>query len=201
MNLLRAILAFALFVALLDYAFPWGSPPPKRAVPGVEVKPIETAPTGKKVSFKIPHAPETKAMADRLFALEDMASKVAESSEFKERIMKAWWNGKPGFQDSNKTPAEVYADLYESGDITIEIEFRRHRLKSVTAWRQPPSNTIYFNTRNFHGRSDCAIVGTAHHEFSHVRQYNHSSSKRTLSVPYYVGNQASLVCSGLSRKP
>lgn len=201
MNLLKAILAFAAFVALLDYAFPWGSPPPKREVPPVGLKPIEVLPTKKKVTFKITHTPETKALADRLFALEDMASKVAESSEFKERIMKAWWNGRPGFQDSNKSPSEVYADLYESGDITIEIEFRRHRLKSVTAWRQPPSNTIYFNTRNFQSRSDCAIVGTTHHENSHVKNYSHSSAKRTLSVPYYVGNQASIVCAGLSRKP
>jgi hypothetical protein len=127
----------------------------------------------------------------RIHALTPIVEKVLNSPEFEARMLKA-----SKFQDSNESPESVLAKL-KGSNWEQEYELQRQRSRKVLGWTYPSVKTVWFNSRNFDGRDDCGLVGTRFHEESHKRGYRHANAGRSMSVPYYTGTQASLVCKGL----
>lgn len=166
---------------------------PVAELPEVVVSAPEALPTQKVFELSVSTKNITEDQTNRFFKLSAIATKVLNDPELKERMLKAWWNNKPGFQDSEDSPQRV-VDTLLSSNILVKVEMRRNAYRSVTAWTFPTVEEIYFNTRNFNSRKDCAVIGTLFHEYSHKKGYRHSSSKRSLSVPYYLGTQAVEVC-------
>jgi hypothetical protein len=127
-----------------------------------------------------------------------MVQRILNSPEFESRMLKAWYNGKPGFQDSNETPAQVISKL-KSSPWNQVYEFGINSRK-VLGWTYPSTPIVWFNSLNFDGRDDCGIVWTRFHEETHKRGYGHKNAGRSLSVPYYTGTQASLICEEFKTK-
>lgn len=166
---------------------------PVTELPEVVVSIQETPQATKVFELSVSTKNITEEQTNRFFKLSALATKVLNDPELKERMLKAWWDGKPGFQDSPDSPEKVVETLLAS-NILVKVEMRRNSYRSVTAWTFPTVEEIYFNTRNFNSRKDCAVIGTLFHEYSHKKGYRHASSKRSLSVPYYLGTQAVEVC-------
>lgn len=131
---------------------------------------------------------------EKLFRVVSMLEKVLNNPELEQALLKAWWDGKPGFQDTTDTPEQVVNKLLKSGDWHVQYAFKRHFYRSVTAWTTIKDPVVYWNTRNFLSRTDCGAVGTSAHEESHKRGYFHQTARRTLSLPYYLGTQVTLIC-------
>jgi len=206
----KALLLIILSVWLLGEAFGMArrSPAPAKEVPNVELTPIEVLPTPTNKITVAPFTLEVKGIeqnkfAEKIEAVFPIVVEIAQSPEFEARILKSWWNGKPGFQDSKDSPEQVLVTL-KSRTWKPEFAFKYQRsLRGcpVTAWTYANTNTIFFNTCNVLTRDTCGIVGTIFHETAHKFGYGHSSAKRTLSVPYVLGTQAALLCKSiLSRK-
>lgn len=134
----------------------------------------------------------------RLHDLTPVVQAVLNDPDFESAMLKAWYNGKPGFASSKSTPAQVMAKL--KGTPWVQFyEFAPAR-KSTLGWTYPSTKTVWFNSNNFDGRKDCGLVGTRFHEETHKRGEDHDdkpTKRRPFSVPYYTGTQASLVCAKL----
>jgi hypothetical protein len=131
---------------------------------------------------------------EKLFRVVAMLERVINNPELEQAMLKAWWDGKPGFQDTTDTPEQAVSKLFKNGDWVVQYAFKRNFYKSVTAWTFPSDPVVYLNTRNFLGRRDCPIVGSLAHERSHKLNYAHKNANRSLSLPYYLGTQVTLIC-------
>jgi hypothetical protein len=168
--------------------------PPPKEIPEVVVTPVESS-GPVKVYANIEGEMRDADRIARIQALVPVLEKVINSPQLEKRILAAWYDGKPGFQDTQDSPAQALLKLRES-DWLLSYEFANNR-SSVTGWTYPSTQTVWFNRKNFDGRVDCGIVGTMAHEKSHKLGYFHKNSKRNLSLPYYLGTQASQVCEEL----
>jgi len=169
-------------------------PPPKvTALPEVVVS-AQTAPQPLKVEAVIQTSKGLEKSTEKLFSVVGKLQQVLNSPKLEQLLLKAWVDGKAGFQDTSDTPEQVVTKLLKSGDWAVQYAFKRNFYRSVTAWTTPSDPVVYWNTRNFLGRADCPTVGSAAHEESHKRGYGHANAKRSLSVPYYFGTQVTLLC-------
>lgn len=174
------------------------NPPPKQ-LPEVVVTPENSAPSSSvKLFANIRGEMRDASKIERLQKLIPLAEKVLNSPQLEKRMLAAWYNGKPGFQDTEDTPEQALAKL-KASDWLLVYEFGNNQ-RSVTGWTYPNTQTVWFNRKNFDNRSDCGIVGTIHHEKSHKLGYSHKNSKRYLSLPYYLGTQAAQVCEEFQRE-
>lgn len=179
------------FILCTTQAFGWGSPKPREPLP--TSSPI----LGPYVSISMSiNAP--KARKDRIERLVRVVHKIVNSSEFKDRVLGAYWNGKPQFYGETKSNLEVYQAILNGQelnttadgewDLQIGVEWTRC---STLGWTYPNTRMFWFNSCGFDKRSDSGIAGTICHEYSHKLGFTHDFKKtpyREYSVPYAIGN-------------
>lgn len=141
---------------------------------------------------------------DRVRRLIKRLEKVLNSPELKRDLEGAYYRGKPGFASSSFSPKQVYIAIMQGNEINSGIDnkwqmvflFARNRM-SVLGWTNPSTIKVWFNSRNFDGRSDCPIVGTMAHEQAHKLKFGHdfkATARRPYSVPYVLGTIVTRLC-------
>ena len=127
---------------------------------------------------------------------------VLNSKEFRDGVMSATFNGRPGFASDTRTPAEIYKTIREGQendtdaadgevDLNLNLEnfswFQRHTVGYTTA----SSDTITTNRRFFSGYDAPEVAGHLAHEWLHKLGFEHDfkpTADRPYSVPYKLGD-------------
>lgn len=144
------------------------------------------------------YAPAERAKLDQATTL---LANVLNSQQFKDAVLAARFDGKPGFASDDRSPAEVYATIRAAkesftdqadGVVNMNLElrdlswFQRH----VVGYTTPGSDTLTTNRRFYSGMDAAEIAGHLGHEWLHSVGFEHdfnATARRPSSVPYEVG--------------
>ena len=131
-----------------------------------------------------------------------LMERVFNSREFRDGVLAATFDGRPGFASDTRTPAEVYATIRQAkerytdaadgeADLNVRLEsfswFQRHVVGYTTA----SSDTITSNRRFFSGYEPAEVAGHLAHEWLHTLGFEHdhaATRERPNSVPYALGD-------------
>lgn len=146
-----------------------------------------------------------QTQADKLNAAKKVVELVINSAEFKERVLKFSYQGKPGFvQNGGLTNEQVYdllmtgAEKYPrvtpaDGAMNFDLELYTpawYQSNNVLGYTNQGTKTIFIN-RNFYNRAEIfEIAMNLTHEWCHKMGFDHdskSTARRPYSVPYGVG--------------
>jgi hypothetical protein len=162
------------------------SKPPEKA-PVVEVlKPIEVTANHVKISREVQLGSDLQR--SKILQAIAKAELIMNSEAFKKRVLSSSFT-------STKDASEVILKriLNAQSEYQVIWVFERHRSRKVLGWTYPNEKRIWFNSRNFDGRSVKGLSGTVCHELMHKIGYDHKSAKDFMSVPYSIGT----ICSEL----
>lgn len=132
----------------------------------------------------------------------DLLAKVLNSQEFKDGVLSATFQGKPGFASDTRSPQEIYDvirrgqenyDATDDGEVDLNLNlrdlgwFKRH----VVGYGTEGGDTITTNRRFFSSFTPAEMAGHLAHEWLHKAGFEHdfnATARRPDSVPYELGN-------------
>ncbi len=126
---------------------------------------------------------------------------VLNSREFRDGVLSAQFQGKPGFASDSRTPAEIYAVIRAAKenftpaadgelDLNVRIENFSWLRRNVVGYTTESSDTVTTNRRFFGSFSEAEVAGHLGHEWLHKLGFEHdfkATARRPSSVPYAVG--------------
>jgi hypothetical protein len=126
---------------------------------------------------------------------------VLNSREFKDAVLSHRFEGKPGFANDSRTPAEVYAVIRAAKetftqvadgevDLNVELKSLSWFQRGVVGYTTPSSDTVTTNRRFYSGFDESDIAGHLGHEWLHKLGFEHdfkATARRPHSVPYALG--------------
>jgi hypothetical protein len=131
----------------------------------------------------------------------DLLAKVLNSQEFKDGVLSATFEGRPGFASETRSPQEVYEairrgqenyDATDDGEVDLNLNlrelgwFKRH----VVGYGTEGGDTITTNRRFFSNFTPAEMAGHLAHEWLHKAGFEHDyqpTARRPDSVPYELG--------------
>jgi hypothetical protein len=124
-------------------------------------------------------------------------TKVANSPEWKNRVVNNTYNKKAVSFDSNNglSNTQIFDKLFAGAealipavnyqmDLTVTMYYKGNSVVGFTT----PSSMIVNTNSKFHDQFDaCEIAGNLYHEWTHKMGFDHASAKSYNSVPYSLG--------------
>lgn len=188
------------------------TPPPKP----VTTTPVTTAPVD---TFE-PSAPMRVSLGQvtgystteraKLGQATDLLGRVLNSREFRDGVLNATFNGKPGFASDTRTPAEVYATIRAAkesytdaadGEVDMNLELQSFSWfqRNVVGYTTESSDTLTINRRFFSTYTPAEVAGNLAHEWLHKLGFEHdfkATARRPDSVPYELGELVERLAQG-----
>jgi hypothetical protein len=141
----------------------------------------------------------TKLMAD-----------VLNSKEFRDAVLSAEFDGKPGFASDDRSPAEVYATIRAAKenytdaadgevDLNLNLENFSWFQRNVVGYTTESSDTLTTNRKFFSGYDATEVAGHLAHEWLHKLGFEHdfkATARRPDSVPYELGELVERLAKG-----
>ncbi len=141
----------------------------------------------------------TKLMAD-----------VLNSKEFRDAVLSAEFDGKPGFASDDRSPTEVYATIRAAKenytdaadgevDLNLNLENFSWFQRNVVGYTTESSDTLTTNRKFFSGYDATEVAGHLAHEWLHKLGFEHdfkATARRPDSVPYELGELVEKLAKG-----
>jgi hypothetical protein len=126
---------------------------------------------------------------------------VLNSKEFRDGVLSATFQGKPGFASDTRSPQEIYRAIREAKesytdaadgevDINLSLENLSWFQRNVVGYTTESSDTLTTNRRFFSGFEPAEVAGHVAHEWLHKLGFEHdfkATARRPDSVPYELG--------------
>jgi hypothetical protein len=151
--------------------------------------------------FNIKTVRMTRLKEHKLYRAVEILRQVFASPEFKERILRHEFRGRPAFHlNRGLSNREIYEQIlhgverlhpYRNNAMDVEIELYADFESRVLGYTYPRSRRIWMNTKYFNRHSPAEVAGHLTHEWLHKLGYDHERKRtpaRRFSVPYAVGN-------------
>ncbi len=146
----------------------------------------------------------------KLDAATDLLGKVLNSREFRDGVLNATFNGKPGFASDSRTPSEIYATIRAAkesytasadGEVDLNLELQNFSWfqRNVVGYTTEASDTLTINRRFFSSYSPAEVAGNLAHEWLHKLGFEHdfkATARRPDSVPYELGELVERLAQG-----
>ncbi|HEY1087594.1 MAG TPA: hypothetical protein VGE37_07865 [Archangium sp.] len=132
----------------------------------------------------------------------DLLAKVLNSQEFKDGVLAATFQGKPGFASDTRSPQEIYDvirrgqenyDPTDDGEVDLNLNLRELGWfkRGVVGYGTEGGDTITTNRRFFSNFTPAEMAGHLAHEWLHKAGFEHDfkpTARRPDSVPYELGD-------------
>jgi hypothetical protein len=135
---------------------------------------------------------------------------VLNSQEFRDGVLSATFQGKPGFASDTRSPQEIYRAIREAKesytdaadgevDLNLSLENLSWFQRNVVGYTTESSDTLTTNRRFFSGFEPAEIAGHVAHEWLHKLGFEHdfkATARRPDSVPYELGELVERLAKG-----
>ncbi|MDP1821750.1 MAG: hypothetical protein Q8L48_00840 [Archangium sp.] len=135
---------------------------------------------------------------------------VLNSREFRDAVLGATFDGKPGFASETRSPQQVYAAIRAAkenftsaadGDVDLNVGLESFSWfqRSTVGYTTPSSDTVTTNRRFFSGFTPAEVAGHLGHEWLHKLGFEHdfkATARRPSSVPYELGELIETLAKG-----
>lgn len=187
--------------------------------PRTPVTPAPTSPSRPVDSFE-PSAPMRVSVGKvtgystteraKLDAGMKLLTDVLNSQEFRDGVLSATFQGKPGFASDTRSPQEIYRAIREAKesytdaadgevDLNLSLENLSWFQRNVVGYTTESSDTLTTNRRFFSGFEPAEIAGHVAHEWLHKLGFEHdfkATARRPDSVPYELGELVERLAKG-----
>ncbi len=140
------------------------------------------------------------AQEEKITRAAELIKKVVASTEFKNRIINYYYNGKKAFIDADMTNAQVYKKILEASEkmsnggrnntMDLEIELYGDDGSNTIGYTYPNVVRIFMNTKYFSKFNASQVADNMFHEWLHKIGFKHAvdaTPSRGHSVPYAIG--------------
>lgn len=187
--------------------------------PRTPVTPAPTSPSRPVDSFE-PSAPMRVSVGKvtgystteraKLDAGMKLLTDVLNSQEFRDGVLSATFQGRPGFASDPRSPQEIYRAIREAKesytdaadgevDLNLSLENLSWFQRNVVGYTTESSDTLTTNRRFFSGFEPAEIAGHVAHEWLHKLGFEHdfkATARRPDSVPYELGELVERLAKG-----
>lgn len=132
----------------------------------------------------------------------DLLARVLNSREFRDGVLSATFEGRPGFASDTRSPQEVYDVIRQAkesytdaadGEVDLNLELRSLGWfsRNVVGYGTEGGDTITTNRRFFSSFDAAEMAGHLGHEWLHKVGFGHDfnpTARRPESVPYELGD-------------
>lgn len=139
-----------------------------------------------------------------------LLAKVLNSREFRDGVLNATFNGRPGFAGDARTPAEIYATIRAGqenytvaadGEVDLNLELKNFSWfqRNVVGYTTESSDTLTINRSFFSAYTPAEVAGNLAHEWLHKLGFEHdfkATARRPDSVPYELGELVERLAQG-----